>query len=96
MVHVTLLVKCQPGKGADLLAAFTTALVDTRNFDGCVSVQTFVDADNPDTVLLVEEWESRDQQEAYLTWRIESGMIEMLAPVLADPFEMRYLEPHPA
>jgi quinol monooxygenase YgiN len=96
MQTVTLLFKCQPGKGADLLEAFTTALVDTRAFDGCVSVKTYVDADNRDTIILIEEWESRSQQEAYLTWRVESGMIEMLAPILAEPFEMHYFEAHPA
>jgi quinol monooxygenase YgiN len=96
MQRVTLLFKCQPGMGAVLLDTFTTALVDTRAYDGCVSVQTYVDAENPDTKLLDEEWDSRSQQEAYLEWRVESGMIEMLAPVLAEPFEMRYLEAHPA
>jgi quinol monooxygenase YgiN len=96
MLKVTLLFKCQPGMGEVLLAAFTDSLGDTRAFEGCQSVETFVDADNPDTVLLVEDWDSRAHQEAYLAWRIESGMIEMLAPVLAEPLEMRYLEPHPA
>src|ERR1700722_2306648 len=96
MQTVTLLFKCQPGKGADLLAAFTASLGDTRTFDGCISVKTFVDADNPDTVLLIEEWDSRSQQEAYLNWRVESGMVEMLAPVLAEPFEMRVFDSHPA
>jgi quinol monooxygenase YgiN len=96
METVTLLFKCQPGKGADLLTAFTTALADTRAFDGCVSVETYVDTENPDNVMLIEEWESRSQQEAYLSWRVESGMIEMLAPVLAEPFEMHYFESHPA
>lgn len=96
MLKVILLFKCRPGMGEGLLEAFTTALVDTRAFDGCVSVKTYVDADNPDTVMLDEEWESKGQQEIYLAWRIENGMIEMLAPILAEPMEMRYLEPHPA
>jgi len=96
MQKVTLLFKCQPGKGADLLAAFSTALIDTRAFDGCISVETYVDADDPETIMLIEEWESRGQQEAYLGWRVESGMIEMLAPILAQPFEMHYLEAHSA
>lgn len=96
MQTVTLLFKCQPGMGAVLLEAFTASLGDTRAFDGCLSVKTFVDADNPDTVMLIEEWDSKDQQEAYLAWRIESGMIDLLAPVLAEPFEMHYFESHPA
>ena len=96
MQKVTLLFKCQPGMGEALLTAFTTALVDTRAYDGCISVETLVDTENPDTIMLIEEWESRGQQEAYLAWRVESAMIEMLAPVLAEPFEMHYFEPHPA
>jgi quinol monooxygenase YgiN len=46
--------------------------------------------------MLFEEWESKAQQETYVEWRIENGMIEMLAPILAEPMEMRYLESHPA
>lgn len=45
--------------GEALLTAFTTALVDTRAYDGCISVETFVDTENPDTIMLIEEWESR-------------------------------------
>jgi quinol monooxygenase YgiN len=82
--------------GAGLLDVFTTSLADTRAFDGCLSVETFVDADNPDTVMLIENWESKSQQETYLAWRIENGMIDLLGPVLAEPLEMRYLEAHPA
>ncbi len=96
MQKVTLLFKCHPGMGAVLLDAFSTSLGDTRAFDGCRSVETFVDSDNPDTILLIEEWDSRAQQEAYLTWRVETGMLDLLAPLLADPFEMHYLEAHPA
>jgi quinol monooxygenase YgiN len=96
MQKVTLVFKCNPGMGADLLTVFTTALADTRAFDGCVSVETFVDANNPDTVVLIEDWDSKAQQEAYLNWRIENGMIDLLGPVLAEPLELRYLEAHPA
>jgi quinol monooxygenase YgiN len=96
MQKVILFFKCQPGMGEGLLEAFSTALADTRAFDGCVSVETYVDGDNPDTIMLIEEWDSKAQQEAYLVWRVENGMIDMLAPILAEPFEMRYLEPHPA
>jgi quinol monooxygenase YgiN len=82
--------------GVVLLDAFSSSLGDTRAFDGCLSVSTYVDSDNPDTIVLVEVWESRGQQEAYLTWRVENGMVGMLEPVLAEPLEMRYLDAHPA
>jgi quinol monooxygenase YgiN len=96
MQRVTLVFKCQPGMGEGLLEVFSTSLADTRSFDGCLSVNTFVDADNRDTIILDEVWESRAQHEVYLAWRIENGMIDLLGPVLAEPLEIRYLEPHPA
>ena len=96
MQKVTLLFKCQPGKGQELLAALTAALVDTRAYDGCISVDTYVDADNPDVVMLFEEWESRAQNERYMGWRMETGLVDMLMPILGAPLEIYYFEPHPA
>src|SRR5665213_2507123 len=93
---VTLLFPCQPGKGKDLLEILTSALVETRAYDGCVSVETFVDSDQPDTVVLIEKWDSRAHNEKYMTWRIETGLVDMLAPILAAPLEIRYLEAHSA
>ncbi len=75
-----------------MLEAFKTSLADTRAFDGCISVSTFVDVDNPDTVMLFEQWATRTHQEAYVAWRIEGGMIGMLEPVLAETLETHYLE----
>jgi len=96
MQTVTVLFPCQLGKGKDLLDALSVALVDTRAFDGCKSVKTFVDADNPDNVVLIEEWDSRSHNDRYMAWRVESGLIEMLAPILARPLDIHFLDPHPA
>jgi quinol monooxygenase YgiN len=96
MQKVTLLFPCKPGEGKGLLEVFSATLGETRAFEGCVSVETFFDADKPDSIILIEEWESRAAQEKYLTWRIESGMITLLDPILAGPLELRYLEPYSA
>ena len=45
---------CAEGKGPDFLAALLPALADTRAYEGCVLVETYVDADNPDTIVLWE------------------------------------------
>ncbi len=95
MQKVTLLFPCQPDMGAVLLEALAAALVETRAFDGCLSVETFVDADKPDNVLLVEEWATRGHQERYMKWRTENGMIELLQPILAGPLEVHYLDARP-
>ena len=92
MQKLMLLCKGQPGMGPVLLDGFRDSLPDTRAHDGCESVDVYVDADNPDTVLLIEEWESRCHYKEYMAWRVETGVIELLESVLVGPLEVRFLE----
>ncbi|GIR37137.1 MAG: hypothetical protein CM15mP49_25220 [Actinomycetota bacterium] len=39
-----------------------------------------MDQDNPDRIILWEKWETRENYEAYLAWRTETGMFEGLEP----------------
>jgi quinol monooxygenase YgiN len=81
--------------GALLLEGLAAALVETRAYDGCLSVETFVDADSPDNVWLIEEWATRGHQERYMAWRVESGMMELVQPILAGPVEIHFLDARP-
>ena len=65
----------------------------TRGFIGCQKVGTFVDEDKP-SIFLVELWDTLKDQEAYMAWRLETGLLETIAPfILEDPiirsFEIR-------
>jgi quinol monooxygenase YgiN len=73
---------CAPGKGKEFLSLLFAALVDTRAYAGCLSVETFFDQDNPDLIILWEKWAKRTDQEKYLAWRVESGMLDMIGPFL--------------
>ena len=78
------------GKQGDMLAFLAEGLPDTRAFDGCISVETYAEQDGS-SILLVEEWESKAHQEAYLEWRVSTGLIDALAPfVSADPIFRTY------
>jgi hypothetical protein len=92
---------CQAGKGADLLAFMGSdhGLVATRAFEGCESVEVYTDADNPDTIVLWEKWDTRANHEAYLGWRLgwrgeETGMSDMLGSIISDR-QITYLDNHP-
>ena len=75
MSHTVLVeVPCVAGKAAELLAVLLPALADTRAYEGCELVETYVDADNPDLVVLWEKWSTRKAQEAYIAWRAETGV----------------------
>ncbi len=83
MTHTVYLeFKCSEGKGQDFLDVLLPALADTRSFEGCVSVETFVNADAPDTIFLWEKWQARENQEAYMNWRVETGLLDLIGPFL--------------
>jgi len=86
MSHTVVLeFNCAEGKGPEFLAALLPALADTRAYEGCELVETYVDADNPDTIVLWEKWAERANQESYLGWRMETGMMDAIGPMLAGP-----------
>ena len=91
------LFQCQPGKGAELLAILGSdqGLVATRAFEGCESIEPSTDADHPDTLVLWEKFATRANHEAYLAWRIETGMLDMLGSILASDLQVTYLDDHP-
>ena len=64
-----------------LKEAMRTALPDTRSFDGCISVDTYID-ESSNTIHLIEDWETLDHQTKYLNWRIETGLLTDLDPIL--------------
>jgi len=65
----------------DYLNILKGALVETRNYKGCRSVTTLVDQETS-SVVLVEEWDSVDDQQAYMAWRMETGLIDAIGPFM--------------
>ncbi len=92
-IHV--LFPCQEGKGAELVEMMKEALVDTRAWQGCQSVEVYTNADAPDDVVLWETFDQRSDHEAYLAWRVETGLMDLLAPVLRSGPQFTYFAAHP-
>jgi len=38
--------------------------------------------ESSNTVHLIEDWETLDHQTEYLSWRVETGLLELLEPLL--------------
>ena len=64
-----------------LQEAMRRALPDTRSFEGCLSVDTFIE-ESTNTIHLIEDWETLDHQATYLSWRVETGLLTDLDPLL--------------
>jgi len=84
---------CAEGKGAEFLQMLLPSLADTRAYEGCELVETYTDAANPDRIILWEKWAAKSNQEAYLAWRMETGMGDAIGPFMAAPPAFVDLDP---
>lgn len=50
----------------------------TRKWDGCVSIECYVDQDDANTVVLWEKWDTRQDHVDYLNMRTETGFFELV------------------
>ena len=71
----------KPDMLEDYLNILKGALVETRSYKGCRSVTTLVDQETS-SVVLVEEWDSAEDQKAYMAWRMETGLIDAISPFM--------------
>ena len=70
-----------PGKLDEVVAALKEALPETRAYDGCLSLESWLDAERS-TIVLTEQWVSFDHYDRYLAWRGETGVLAAVAALL--------------
>ena len=80
-VMITLEMPVKPEMLEDYLNILKGALVETRSYKGCRSVTTLVDQETS-SIVLVEEWDSAEDQQAYIAWRVETGLIDAISPFM--------------
>jgi len=89
---VTIDFSIQPEKVTEFLAYIKEIAPDTRAYDGCRMFDIWTDQDKPGHVFFYELWDSRKQQEKYLAWRAETGLMEKLGPFVTAPPDIRYFD----
>ena len=90
--RVILEVNAKSGTGDELVAFFRSILPETRAHEGCTSVEVLQNSDDADNVVLVEDWETREQYEQYLAWQRERGTSDRLMGALAEPPIIRHFD----
>ena len=90
-IMVTVKFPMQAGKAPGFLDLMGKVLPETRAYAGCVGVRTYAEAAG-DHVFLVEEWETKAHQEAYLGWRVETGLMDAIGPFVSGGPEVTYYE----
>lgn len=63
----------------------------TRSYDGAMRIETLLSNDSND-VVLYEEWESVEHHQAYVGWRVETGLADFLSSNGIE-LEIAYLTP---
>jgi quinol monooxygenase YgiN len=90
--YVMLEFTAKPGTGPAVLEALRGALPETRNKDGCNSVEVTVNQDNRDNMLLVMRWATRKHYETYRAWREANGDVKRFADVTVNGLETRFFD----
>jgi quinol monooxygenase YgiN len=91
-ITLTLEFSLKIGKQPAFLKLLKTGVgAATRAFDGCIKVEPFAET-NETSVFLLEQWETRKQQETYSQWRLDNGLMELIGPYLSGPPVRKYYE----
>ena len=81
-LFLTIDLQVDPAKIDEFLAMMIEAAPATRARDGTQNHCTYVDQDKPGHVVFYEIWDSKEQQQAYLAWRQETGFNAKLGPYM--------------
>lgn len=81
---VTLELNFQPGVIENFVKQLPTILADTKLRSGFVHIDVYQHADDPNRLVVAEQWESAEHYRRYFQWRVESGLFDELGPILAS------------
>jgi len=91
-ILVLLELEAKEGAVDEMIAVLARTLGDTRARKGCESVTVHRDEANPNRVLLVEKWATREDDTAYREWRAGDGAVTEIGPLVGGPPSIRYFD----
>jgi quinol monooxygenase YgiN len=89
-VKITFVLNLKPEVAEPVKSGFAEMLKDTRAFPGCRSVNIYQNDEDPNKIILIEEWDSRQHYEKYLAWRNEDGAMDRMGDILTSPTKPEY------
>jgi quinol monooxygenase YgiN len=94
-LEVVATISVRPGRADAVVAIVSEHLSAVRAEEGCVRYDLFRVRREPDTLVMVETWASREALRTHGTAEHFVRMSEQLAPELDGPPAVRVLEPVP-
>ena len=74
----------------ELKKYFKEILPETRTFEGCQGVQLYESKETPTKLTIHAKWNSEEAQKKYMVWRMQTGALEKLTPMLSEPPSMQF------
>ena len=87
--------RAKPGRGSDVLALLVALAPESAGRPGCQHISIRRNQDDPDNVIGVTQWESRQNWVDYLAWRTANGITATFDEMLAQPMMIRYWDEVP-
>ena len=64
----------------------------TQGSEGYIDIEVLVDQDHPDVLVLAQKWKTKENHQAYVQMRKDSGMFDKLTEMLEVEPEIRYVK----
>ena len=74
----------------ELKKYFKEILPDTRSFEGCQGVQMYESKESPTKMTIHAKWVSEEAQKKYMSWRIDTGALDKVIPMLSEPPSLEF------
>jgi quinol monooxygenase YgiN len=91
-ILVVLELEAVDGKGDEMIAVLKGSLGDTRARQGCEGVTVHRDTARPNSIVLVERWATREDDDAYRAWRAGDGAVTGMVGLVAAAPVIRYFD----
>lgn len=86
----------KPEKRNDFIQMLQGALPETRAYDGCRSAELYTAEGDDSSVNVWEVWDSRAKQQSYFDWRVQTGLLDAIGPMLQGQPTVTWLRSHDA
>jgi quinol monooxygenase YgiN len=93
-MSITVLVEwhVKPDEIVTAKALLEETFASTLNYAGCQRYAVYENQDSPGNIVLLTEWNSRDEYAQYMEWRKETGILSQFGQTFASPPNLRYFE----
>lgn len=91
--HVIARIRANPDRLEDLLGAFALLIEDVETETGCLGYRLMQDTDEAATLVVIEEWASREHWEAHLDGGAMAAHRDRVGPDWIAEIEVHPLRP---